>query len=213
MTDKLISMSDLMTSFLDKIVSCCYNVSENYRIPVNYRNGQVFVLYTQNDIEVQNVISDNILNGVSRAQIEEEVNSFLSLRGISTKINAVVTTKSMMNFFNNVSVFFAKKVVRVVYPDGNSFLVYNMYASPDSVRLIAKGSESSLEEQLNDNVNKTECKQSVEDTLNAINNINNEKEIAASTQMFICSCSSSSCSCSSSSCSSSSSSYIVYMII
>lgn len=226
MANKLASMTDLMNTFLDKILSSCYNINEDFRLPSKYRNGQVFTIASiavdiggrpgvKQNINVQNIVSDSILNPVSRSEIEQQVRDFLSSRGITTKVNAIVTTKSMMNFFNNLAIFFARKVVKVTYPDNKSFLIYNKFSSVDSVRLVAKGTESSIEDQINDHVNKVECQQSVEDMLKAINLSSNEKSVAAGSEMFICSSCSSSCSCSSSSssCSSSSSSYIVYMIV
>lgn len=217
MEDRKITIEDLMKIFLTKVKTICNNISETYSIPSEYRNGNTFVLYgAVNEMKAQVVVNDRRLNAIPSSQVEQEVSKFLENRGISTRVGTVATTKSMINFFNNVSAFFSTKVVRITYPDGKSFLVYDpdQYSYPKEVQVQAKGKEASIEEQLKDNVTTTEYRLSVQDELNFINDIVNSRAVEAnSQQMFVCSCSSSSCSCSSSSCSSSSSSYIVYMMV
>lgn len=238
MKNQKITIKELMDIFLNRVKLICNNISETYSIPQNYRNGNIFTLYKTPDVltewwnanrhwgvtstvrvsgmKAQIVVSDRRLNAIPLAQVEKEVSQFLESRGISTRTDTIATTKSMINFFNNVSAFFSMKTVRITYPDGKSFMIYDPdnYAYPKGVKVIAKGKESTLEEQINDSMTTQEYEYSVEDELKFINDIVNSRSVdAVSQQMFVCSSSSSSCSCSSSSCSSSSSSYIVYMMV
>ena len=50
---------------------------------------------------------------VTETQIEEDINNFLASRGIASKAETPVTTKGILNFYNNIASFMSAKLILV----------------------------------------------------------------------------------------------------
>lgn len=216
-----ISMSELMSETLNKIQNICYNIEGTTKsFPGDLVNNATITLYSKaavssGTVVVSSTISDSLLATVPLNTVKTQLTNFLSERGITTKVGAIATSKSILNFFNNVAAFLSTKILVIIGPAGGKAIVYNNSdESIPTVSVIAKGTEVSSELQKQDSITVTDIQASLSELSGAVSRYSNAKMIN-STVNFVCSCSSSSCSCSSSSssCSSSSSSYIVYMMV
>ena len=199
-----ITYNDLVSQVISKIENVCQNVGSFRGVPaamqyghVNYNatggNGQNFKI-TVDDSMVQNT--------VSLSDVQSQLTSFLNTRGISTSAvgNKVITTRDMLNFYQNVAIFVSAKIVQIrgMFSD-KVLLFYDKSATPDTAQNIGTNSPGTTITS----ANLTGLLQKLETNLANISRTHMLKQSWSVT----CSCSSSS----SSSCSSSSSLFIAYM--
>ena len=158
----------------------------------------------------------NVIKQVSSSKVIQQFEDFLTSRGLKNKPNIPVSSKAMLNLFNNITIFIScrTKIYKTVENDNP----YVFYDDSDSITydkspfdfptdgLTAKDSTG--------NITREEAQKSIH---SLITQIDNTSKISAADMSIRCVCSSSSScsssSCSSSCCSSSSSSFIVYMLI
>jgi hypothetical protein len=147
--------------------------------------------------------ADTHLNTVTTETITNEFNQFMTDRGIMAKASSVVTTRGLINFFNNIAAFCSVKLILVTGQNTASKVMF--YNQVENTYPVTSPTQE------NELVSATDFNS----MLNALNStINNATKlyIARYTISSSSSSSSSSCSssCSSSSSSSSSSTYIAY---
>ena len=208
-TNNLIVYQDLVNYTLTQIKNKCSNIDAfASNIPASLRNGSTFQIASQfipaqahsgaHTMTARGRVSDGVLSVVPSSTVYNEINSFLSSRGIKMNPNDIVNFKDIMNFYNNIAAFLSVKLLLVSNSfNSGTFVFYNNSAvSYPSVSLNHVYGE----------LTNAEIKNSVQDYLNVINNVSN---VHYANTIISYACSSSS----SSSCSSSSSMFIAYMDI
>ena len=226
-----IYFEDLIKYSLDLIGQKCRNVYRNSqsetRLPTEseFDNGNEYVFSYGNPSKMY--VTPRC-NSYAKVQLGEffgptsttsisvayQLRIFLQQRGVLSKAKSVMTTKSILNYFSQLSIFINYKVKTLTtYDNSSKYVLYDYYSnnvpteefSDDQNNITIEDETKYIDNLLSCIADKT--------------NINSNSLIvryvsSSSSSSSSCSCSSSSsCSCSSSSCSSSSSSFIVYMLI
>lgn len=198
-TDKQITYLDLKNKFLEIAKKNFANLESNYsNIPEEFKPAFTRELSRQNLGGVFVAIEDSsAIQQVSLTEISSELNSFMSSRGINTKENSPITTKGIINFWNNAAIFCATRARMATSPyNGQAFLIYITgevsYATPGIIDEIGPMNNTDVDAALN----------------SLLSSINSTIKVYPIIYKYtaVCSCSSSS---SSSSCSSSV--FIAYM--
>ena len=215
---QLIVYQDLINYTLNHIKSKCSNIDAfASNVPSSLKNGSSYTISSRSiaaqanspahTVSAKGQVSDSQMAVVSSTTVTNEINSFLSSRGINMNPNDIVNFKDIMNFYNNIASFLSAKLMLVSNSfNSGVFIFYNNAAvTYPSVSLNHTYGQ----------LTNAEIKSSVQDYLNAINNITNVHYANTIISYTCSSSSSSSCSSSSSSssCSSSSSMFIAYMDI
>ena len=123
-----IRYQELIDFVLNLIKTKCSNVDNLApELPDAFKNGVKFVIASQyfpasgrmgaHTNYAYGTVSDETLNVVPLSTVRSQLEEFLSSRGILTKSREIVSYKSIMNFYNNVSSFLATKLIMVT----NSF--------------------------------------------------------------------------------------------
>ena len=199
-----ITYNDLMSKVISKIESVCQNVGSFRGVPAEMQQGHVNYNATGgNGQNFKITVNDSIVSStVSLSDVQSQLTSFLNTRGISTASvgNKVITTRDMLNFYQNVAIFVSAKIVQVRGMFSEKVLLfYDKSASLDTAANIGTNNPGT---QITSS-NLTTLLQKLETNLANITRTHMLKQSWSVT----CSCSSSS----SSSCSSSSSLFIAYM--
>lgn len=216
---EIITYRDLVNNFFDWIQNSAnlINVAEsdeayNNNVPKEWRSGYTRKIETDRtgvheDAPIQKVGANitiktsSIIPRVSINTVKQEFNAFMRNRGLDndSKLNTTVTTRGIINFWNNVATFCSTNIVLVSSCENT--IVKKMYRSNTSWPSVPDIGDSELivaEDVLSMLGN-------LEETVNRIAKMH---QILYDIAAF--SSSSSSCCCS---CSSSSSIYIAYMNI
>lgn len=244
---KQINYSKLVAEVVAFLKSVCYNI-DGYKsgVPNNIRNGASFTIASQNFAEtrttdggkdathniaisahtstVKAVVADAMTSTVQSTVVTNQINAFLSDRGINVGSKEpvyvdgkptggeYVSLKSIMNFYANISSFIASRLVFVTNSFGNGpFLFYN------GADTVTYGNELF---QSDENFTVTDINNCMQQIMESVTNTSKAHNVITTISYACSSCSSSSSSScsssSSSSCSSSSSSssfFIAYMDI
>lgn len=193
----------LYDSTLSKIKSMCYNIDSN-NLPSQLKSGYSAVIAQRGDARVWFNIQ-NPVSTVSSSTVQSDLQSFLTSRGVWTKLDQIVTPRGLLNFFSNVAVF-CRSRISVVSSQlvSTGYPVYLSTASQPSVTSLT------MDEEIVNNIE-------INDMLNLLNNLlqtNCGTLTVRYNTVTTCSCSStSSCCSSSSSCCSSSSFFIAFMLV
>ena len=132
---QVITYSDLVDLVLTSIKNRCQNIDKLNNIPSTLNgesktiNGSVTTTYTDNNYHgrgtdkrvalsgaissVATVEGTNPITVVAFDTVKNELNSFLSNRGIALPKETVMTQRGILNFFVNVASFVKTKVVTV----------------------------------------------------------------------------------------------------
>lgn len=193
----------LYNSTVSKIKSMCLNVDSN-RLPSELTSGFSRVIAQKGDAKVTFTIQ-NPIYVVSSSTVQSDLQSFLSSRGVWTKLDQKVTPRGLLNFFSNVAVFCRSKIAVA-----SSQLVSTGYP----VYYSTTGQQSITNVTLNEEVvNNIEVNQ----MLNVLNNLLQTNcgtlTVRYNTVTTCSCCSTSSCCSSSSSCCSSSSFFVAFMLL
>ena len=222
--DNKIYYKDLIDNAKNLILDICQNVDSYRDVPEGYKSGfasgsREIVINRHNgkkgyqqsgynyNISSFTSSTNKVLNIVSSDKVISDFESFMESRGIMAKSNSPVTTKGLLNFYNNLAAFCS---VRIIVVSGNPYrdrfpsaIFYNQESvSYPSVDSIEEGEQITAED--------------VNSALTALTTTMNNINKGYSVRYDLKGWSSSSCSSSSSSSSSSSncsSIFIAYMKI
>lgn len=195
--------SELINYTVDKIKAQCCNIDRYVPPPAlqyggtgvfydnsSYAGGQGRVTgYTECALQTTQV---------SRQQVYDKLVSFLQSRGIFAREGTIITSKGMLNYFNNAASFVNSHVK--LYVAGNN-------TSASFFILNGTGYNPVNLDYTQENITMPEAQQNVTDLMRSIANVNNTFMVNMHLRFASCCCSSSSCS------SSSSSAFIAYMKI
>lgn len=249
---------DLIEYAIEQLKSKCHNIDEySIEVPKLFTNKS-FIIAQESISRVAsrdhalrdgftakiNVkTSDSLLQVVSSDTIINQINEFMSERGLFAKKDTVVSFKAMVNFFQNLAVFMEAKLIEVYSPyegtagiifynpDGvvanvdilvctptyyDEYVVINYPVEPFNIN-NPKYEEVQLRIPVNqsDEEISMSSEKFIDNVTNLLESLNSIKNIhhVQTTLTVNCCSSCSSSSSSSSSCSSSSSAFIVYMDI
>lgn len=198
-----LTYGQLTTQFLNWIKNNCSNINSiSESVPEEYKDG-----YTVNLANATYSISmQAFYNVVSSDTVDSQFNDFMSSRGIIAKSSVKVSTKGIINFWNNVAAFCSVRIVMItgVFSNGGVVRMYN----PNGVTYPEVSGYSGTELIAAADINSA-----LGGLEGILNNVSKALKVNYSQTKIWCSCSSSSSSSSSSSCSSSSSAFIGYMKI
>lgn len=204
-----LTYDDLVSTALVKIKSLCHNINAySASVPDQVKGA---VGYTQTDslnmakyTYTLEANTDGVIGIVPESTVDTQFNNFISYSGIGSKGNKPITTRGIMNFYNNLSSFCAVRLVSVssqlapnpvmfynAVPADNISTYPNIAQNTDSLDYVGSTDVTTLLNSLNESLNK----------------VTKTHTVQYATSI---SCSSSSSSSSSCSCSSSSSIYIAY---
>lgn len=223
--DNIITYKNLTDSFLAWLKTSCKNIGSSYASDVpdylkaNYTTkvSQIVKAYNKDGAETNaeagiNISIDNasVIPLVNVSQVESDFNAFMSSRGINIKSDLKITTRGVINFWNNVASFCSSNILFVSGSSSDTqkkTAVKRMYKSvnnfptvPGTVEgeLISSADVETLLSNLEETINRTSKTHQLVYNMVAFS--------SSSSSSSSCSC----CSCSSSS-SSSSSMFIGYM--
>ena len=222
-TGQVITYQDLIDKTLSVISEMCCNIDslsssvpaelksgwtsdiatgETYR--TNYNGSSAGLSNTAIPIKATiTAVNHSYLDIVSLDTVKSQLTSFLTNRGIATKIDTTVTLRGLLNYISNVSSFIAAKCAFVAsYKVPNGIVAYQSRAN-SYIGLVTDENEPIDQYIIKDF---TGLVQSLSNQVSRIYNVNYQ------ISMTCCSSCSSSCSSSSSS-SSSSSFFIAYMLL
>lgn len=212
--NNVITYSDVINHVTDKIVKACAN-ADKFTSDVHYslKNQTSFTLIKDTvspkgqNAYINVKVNDALGVTVSSSTIKNQLNDFLTTRGVKTQSNKPISMKGMMNLYNNIATFITRRLVVVnsSFNIGKQLIFYNA-TSNLSYNAVNFGNFNEL------NFNSTEMQACIN---NLMNSLNQKVKVKYINTVITNSCSSSSSS-SSSSCSSSSSSssmFIAYMDI
>ena len=187
---------ELINYTVDTIKNQCCNIDRYTPPSVLYPNAESLVKY-HSRLQVY-LVCDLPQNIVSRQTVYNLLISFLQARGIYAREGTIITTKGMLNYFNNIASFINAHIR--LYTAGNNtsasfFIPSGVGYNPVSL------------DYTQENITLPEAQQNVTDLMRSISNINNTFLVNMHLRFVSCCCSSSSCS------SSSSSAFIAYMKI
>lgn len=108
--------SDIKEQYLNWLYSICNNIDAySASVPAAAKTGSVTTISIpiNNQPRGANLALrwDTVIPVVTKATVQQQLNDFLSSRGISSKSNKQMTLSSMMNLYNNLAAFTAVKVV------------------------------------------------------------------------------------------------------
>lgn len=198
-----ITFQDIINKYINWLVSTCQNIgsyangvpdSAKVGYDFNYKTQTVNNTNSGGGINIK-LTSQNGIPTVTLDTINSQLSSFLSSRGILAKQDQKLTSKSLINLWNQLAIFSATKVAIVVPWDSpNRYYFYN----------ANKNTFSSVAYQQGEEVDSS----SVNDMITAIDSLAKNATLTqlkySITAVSSCSCSSSTSSSSSTSCSSSS---------
>ena len=208
-----ITYGDLIAGIYEKIISVCQNI-DGYRSDASLRPGHSYSRNVNSDPSnpqsagvtvTATMVSSGYLNSVSSGTVRDQLNSFLSSRGLAGKAGQYVSSRGMVNFYANLAAFLSAKLIRVA----------NSYTGASAIYYYASGSVDSIPNAPNAVGIDPSTVQSEVDGL--VRNVANDWYMYVTRYSYsMACCSSSSCSsstscCSSCSCSSSSSWFIAFM--
>ena len=118
---------DLIESAENMLVEVCQNIGEYKNVPNQYIEGTIVT--TKNVPRNQPIqhpsyyqysvkSGDPVLGIVGKSKVISDFESFMESRGIMAKSNSPVTTKGLLNFYNNLAAFCSVKLLLVT---GNTF--------------------------------------------------------------------------------------------
>ena len=220
--DNKIYYKDLIDNAKNLILDICQNVDSYRDVPEGYKSGfasgsreidinrpsgQKRYQHSGYNYNISSFTSstNKVLNIVSSDKVISDFESFMESRGIMAKSNSPVTTRGLLNFYNNLAAFCS---VRIIVVSGNPYtdrfpsaIFYNQESvSYPSVDSTEEGEQITAED--------------VNSALTALTTTMNNINKGYSVRYDLNSWSSSSSSSSSSSCSSNCSSiFIAYMKI
>ena len=118
---------DLIESAENMLVEVCQNIGEYKNVPSQYIEGNIVTTKnvprnqaTQHPSYYQYSVKsgDPVLGIVGKSKVLSDFESFMESRGIMAKSNSPVTTKGLLNFYNNLAAFCSVKLLLVT---GNTF--------------------------------------------------------------------------------------------
>ena len=214
--------SDLVQSVKVFLKSLCQNINSFGDVSVELKNGSTFEISSQyfpatstgetynpqtarqaHTKRVRATVSDSLCAVVQDTKIEEQLNSFLSSRGIAIankQGKEIVSMKNIMNFYSNIATFIMSRLIVMVGYSGVKSIFYN--AGSVSYDSVSIGTDTSF--------TAANIETLTNDLVKIISKTAKSHIVNISLSCTSCSSSSSSSSSScSSSCSSSSSSYFI----
>ena len=103
---------DLIKEVTNKIKSVCKNIN-TLNVPDSIKNGTVNVDLKNGNFEFKATVSDSLTtSAVPQSTVENQLTSFLSGRGIQTRKKETITTRDILNFYQNVAIFMSIKLVQ-----------------------------------------------------------------------------------------------------
>ena len=124
---QVITYKDLYDDVINRIASICKNIDSMSGIPSTLKNGTVVRSVTFNACTATFTVNDSLLTDTNYVSIEEvrnQLREFMGNRGINVdesknpptndKKGKRVTTKGILNFYNNLSCFTSTKFVQVI---------------------------------------------------------------------------------------------------
>lgn len=131
-SEYIITYKDLVDYAVNKIKASCHNIDAfHISVPAQYKNGSVVTKAskywsrtTQNGnthrsehtSTINATTSDGALAVVPLATVTSQLNEFMQSRGLLTKEDTVMSFKTIINFFNNLSAFMSVKLWHVYSP-------------------------------------------------------------------------------------------------
>lgn len=132
-SEYIITYKDLVDYAVNKIKASCHNIDAFHSsVPAQYKNGSVvtkaskYWSRTAHDRGVQwraehtstikATTSDGTLAVVPSATVTSQLNEFMQSRGLLTKEDTVMSFKTIINFFNNLSAFMSVKLWHIYSP-------------------------------------------------------------------------------------------------
>ena len=218
--NSVVYYKDLINNSEEMIIDVCQNVGSYRDVPAIYKSGgsgrtdniprsegHVGFRYVATYFTYTPVITEQI-NLVQESTIRSEFESFMSSRGILAKDEQPVTTRGMINFYNNLAAFCSVKVI-VVQGDP--------YTTTNPAVIFYRDGDISIPEisvsRNGDLLTKEDVDDSMQLLIQSMNNVNKGYGIQYKYEGHSSSCSSSSSSSSCSSSSNCSSIFIAYMKI
>lgn len=222
-TGSIITYQDLVDLTINTIKTTCQNINNiDSSVPAQLKNGYTgssAKTYTTTGTAYNGVgftpqtgngylkwlLNDSKLNVVPEETVVNQLNSFLSSRGIAARAGTVMTTRGILNFMANAAAFISCKVIQIGSNDTSTIVTYYDQSA---------SSYPTVTSDLNYNDTDSFTPTNLTEMLNNLNSTNKFHTAVYSYSVSCSSSSSSSCSssCSSSSSSSSSSSvFIAYM--
>ena len=141
-TNRIITFGDLVAWSKDMIKGLCKNIDAFANdVPAQYRNGSVVTRASKsfsrtngnNNVTwrtaytsiLRSTTGDGSLVVVPSATVNSDLESFFSSRGLNTKTNTVMSTKAIINFFNNMASFMSVKLWHIYCPhEGNTSIIF-----------------------------------------------------------------------------------------
>ena len=111
--NQIITYGELVQLFLDKITSLCKNVGSYSGVPNEMKSGFTQTITRDKSSVVINVDANTVIPTVTASTISQQLNDYLELKGVKTKANTIMTTTSLLNFYNVAAAFVTAKVVLV----------------------------------------------------------------------------------------------------
>lgn len=135
-SNNIVTYSDLVNSAIVKIKALCHNIdSFSTHVPNQYKTGYTVVKArkyfpetkggehggikiwrTGHTSYIRAITNDAHLVVVSSATVENDINNFMTSRGMKAKSDTVMSFKAIINFFNNLSAFISIKTFYVYSP-------------------------------------------------------------------------------------------------
>ena len=109
-----ITYKQLVQNTLNGILAAIQNKdSYSSSVPANYKSGWSYADVWTNHTTTYATRSSSVIGVVSTATITNDFNQFLLDRGINSNDETLVTTKGILNFYNNVSAWVAARLTVV----------------------------------------------------------------------------------------------------
>ena len=140
-----IEYRDLVNQVVNKIKSICQNIDSFKNVPADIQNN--YTIYSSSadldrafSVSVKDDFMNPDKNVVSTATLTNDIESFLSQRCINISAKEgrmVITTRDILNFYQNIAIFIDARVVQVAASHTNSKVTfYDKNGSFDSAANI-----------------------------------------------------------------------------
>lgn len=132
-SEYIITYKDLVDYAVNKIKASCHNIDAfSSIVPEQYKNGSVITKASkywprtshpwgvqwraEHTSTIKATTSDSALAVVPLATVTSQINEFMQSRGLLTKEDTVMSFKTIINFFNNLSAFMSVKLWHIYSP-------------------------------------------------------------------------------------------------
>ena len=143
--ESTLTYKTLYDSTINTIVAVCKNVPNNSAIPASMKPGYSATLASiqgsggsTNPPQRYYVGISNPIYGVAESTVRNAFQSFMSSRGIYSKLNTTVNGRGILNFLSNVAVFCRTHICRASSPfEGTAYTIYSEAGSAMNISQTA----------------------------------------------------------------------------